>query len=254
MDLWLVYPLVFLVTTVSLFFRPAKVAFLPRIVKEDDILAASSATWTADTLADIIGFPLAGLFVAFLGTQASQLSLAFFADSATYVLSAALLATITVAPLVRTVAPHVQGALRLFTDQLVEGWQLPAHASATHPEHAHQRAGTDDVGATLALMVVYAHDSLDGTVIPYPQNFAAIETAIGIGNLVGGLAVGLIGARFKKGWLVVGGFIVMGASTILLGLTSNVVLALIAATIVGIANLVYIIPTQTIFIELTPTS
>ena len=36
-------------------------------------MAASSATWTADTLADIIGFPLAGLFVAFLGTEASQL-------------------------------------------------------------------------------------------------------------------------------------------------------------------------------------
>ena len=33
-DLWLIYPLVFLVTTVSLFFRPAKAAILPRIVHE----------------------------------------------------------------------------------------------------------------------------------------------------------------------------------------------------------------------------
>ena len=100
-NIYLVYPLVFAVTSVSLFFRPAKVAMLPRIVKPDDVMAASSATWTADTLADIIGFPLAGLFVAFLGNEASQLSVAFFADSATYILSAALLATVAVAPLVR---------------------------------------------------------------------------------------------------------------------------------------------------------
>ena len=100
--------------------------------------------------------------------------------------------------------------------------------------------------------MVYARDALDGSVIPYPENFAAIETAIGVGNLVGGLAVGLIGARLRKGWLVVGGFIVMGASTVVLGLTGNVLVALAAATIIGIANLVYIIPTQTIFIEITP--
>ena len=107
-------------------------------------------------------------------------------------------------------------------------------------------------GVTLALTVVYARDTLDGTVVPYPQNFAAIETAIGVGNLIGGLAVGLIGSRLKKGWMVVGGFIVMGLATVVLGLTANVVLALGAAAIIGIANLVFIIPTQTIFIEITP--
>ena len=68
-NIFLVYPLVFLITTVSLFFRPAKTAMIPRIVREDDVMAANSATWTADTLADIVGFPLAGLFVAFLGPR-----------------------------------------------------------------------------------------------------------------------------------------------------------------------------------------
>src|SRR6185369_1288904 len=33
----LVYPLVFLITTVSLFFRPAKTAVVPRIVEERDV-------------------------------------------------------------------------------------------------------------------------------------------------------------------------------------------------------------------------
>lgn len=251
-NIYLVYPLVFIVTAVSLFFRPAKVAFLPRIVKDDDVMAASSATWTADTLADIVGFPIAGLFVAFLGTQAAQLSIAFVVDSATYVLSAILLATIAVAPLVREAVPAARGAVRAFLDQLTEGWRFLRTRAPLIQNTLISALAQMTVGVTLALTVVYARDALDGTVIAYPQNFAAIETAIGIGNLVGGLAVGIIGARFRKGWLVVGGFIVMGLATVVLGLTSNVMLALAAATIVGIANLIFIIPTQTIFIEITP--
>jgi len=248
----LVYPLVFVITTVSLFFRPAKTAMLPRIVREDDLMAASSATWTADTLADIVGFPLAGLFIAFLGVGSTDLGLAFFADSATYVLSAVLLAGISVAPLVRDRTPRVVSAVRAFTNELSEGWRFLRDKPALIQNTLISTIAQMTVGVTLALTVVYARDVLDGTIIPYPQNFAAIETAIGIGNLVGGLAVGALGSRLRKGWLVVGGFIAMGLSTIVLGLTGNVLIALLAAAGMGVANLVFIIPTQIIFLEVTP--
>ena len=65
----LVYPLIFLVTSISVFFRPARVAILPRIVPEEDLLSANSALWVGETIADVIGYPLAGLFVALLGTR-----------------------------------------------------------------------------------------------------------------------------------------------------------------------------------------
>lgn len=248
----LVYPLVFAITTASLFFRPAKTALLPRIVREDDVMAANSATWTADTLADILGFPLAGLFVALLGSSTATLSLAFFADSATYVLSALLLAGITVAPMVREQVPKAAGAVRAFFGELTDGWRFLRTQPKLIQNTLISTVAQMSVGATLALTVVYARDVLDGTLIPYPQNYAAIETAIGLGNLVGGLAVGGLGARLRKGWLVVGGFIVMGLATVVLGLTGNVAIALAAAGVMGIANLVFIVPTQTIFIEATP--
>ena len=38
-NVWLAYPLVFLITTVSIFFRPARIAILPRIVDERDLLS-----------------------------------------------------------------------------------------------------------------------------------------------------------------------------------------------------------------------
>ena len=51
--------------------------------------------WVGETFADVIGFPLAGLFVAFLG---AALPLAFWLDAATYLASAVLIATIVVRP------------------------------------------------------------------------------------------------------------------------------------------------------------
>lgn len=254
-DIALVYPIVFLITTVSLFFRPAKVAMVPRIVAERDLLAANSATWTADTLADIAGFPIAGLLVAFLGASGlagSGLALAFLLDAATYLLSALLIAGIVVSPIVREVVPRVRGALATFAAELADGWRFLRGQPPLIQNTLISALCQASIGVTLALTVVYARDVLDGRLIPYPENYAAIETAIGIGNLVGGLAVGAIGARLRKGWLVVGGFVVMGAATVVLGLTSNVLLALAAAGVMGIANLVWLVPTQTIFIERTP--
>ncbi|MEA2545617.1 MAG: hypothetical protein QOI09_890, partial [Chloroflexota bacterium] len=56
-NIYLVYPFVFLVTSVSIFFRPARVAILPRIVRQDELVTANSALWAGETFADIIGFP-----------------------------------------------------------------------------------------------------------------------------------------------------------------------------------------------------
>jgi len=94
-NIYLVYPFVFLITTVSVFFRPARIAVVPRIVREDELLTANAAMWGGETVADVIGYPLAGIFVAFLG---SALPLAFWLDAATYVGSAMLITSIYVPP------------------------------------------------------------------------------------------------------------------------------------------------------------
>ena len=59
------------------------------------------------------------------------------------------------------------------------------------------------IGATVTLTVVYTAKVVNGVPIPDNSAYAAIEFAIGLGNLLGGLVVGAIGGRMRKGRLVV---------------------------------------------------
>ncbi|HYX12382.1 MAG TPA: MFS transporter, partial [Candidatus Acidoferrum sp.] len=155
-NIWLVYPLVFLITTVSLFFRPARTAIVPRIVAEDELLTANSATWLGDTLADIGGYPLAGLFVAFLG---SALPLAFWVDAGTYVASALLIASMAVPPLRRRIASAADKATRTnFFDELREGWHFLRGEAVLLANTVQGAIGQFTVGVLLALTPLYASD------------------------------------------------------------------------------------------------
>ena len=95
LSIGLVVVLVFLLAVASSFFRPARAAALPQVVPDEDLLTANSAMWIADTVSDLVGYGLGGLFVAFLG---SALSLAFWIDGASYLASAALVAAVTIPP------------------------------------------------------------------------------------------------------------------------------------------------------------
>jgi DHA3 family macrolide efflux protein-like MFS transporter len=249
LELALVYPLVFLITTISLFFRPAKAAILPRIVSREDLTPANAALWTGETVADIAGYPLAGVFVAFLGTN---LALAFWVDSVTYLVSAILLAGLVIPPAVREVGPQAASAIRSFMAELKEGWAFLRGDATLFQSTLVSLVAQISIGAVLAIAVVYADRSLDGTIIEFPTNYAVLEAAIGIGNLIGGFVVGAIGARLQKGSMIIVGFAFMGVSVIVLGLTANVLVAAGAALAGGTFNLVYVIPSQTLFGERTP--
>lgn len=248
-ETWLVYPVVFLITTISIFFRPAKAAVLPRIVRREDLIPANGAIWTGETMADIVGYPLAGVFVAFLG---ANLALAFWVDAFTYVISALLLTGLVIPPAVHAAAPRVSSAITAFMEELREGWHFLRGEVALFQNTLVSVVAQLSIGATLALTVVYAERTLSGEIIPYPTSYAVLEAAIGVGNLLGGFVVGAIGTRLRKGWMVITGFAVMGLATIALGLTSNELLAVGAAVIIGVFNLVYVIPSQTLFAERTP--
>jgi len=295
-NLALVYPLVFLVTSISIFFRPARTAIIPRIVAEDELMTANSATWISETLADVVGYPLAGLFVGFLGRA---LPLAFWFDSATYLASAILIGTMAVPPLLsaarvrsvraddaeheaveeatamaesdgtpetidgRAVAaddadepapipPGLRPALALFREELLEGWHFLRGESVLLANTLQATVGQFTAGVLLALAPFYAAESITHGGFDATTAYAFLETGIGAGNLIGGFVLGLIGARLAKGRLVVAGYAIWGLCTIGLAFAGDLGLALGLMFGSGVANMIYVIPSQTMFQERTP--
>jgi len=247
-DIVLVYPLVFALTTVSIFFRPARTAVIPRIVKEDELVAANSAIWLGDSMADVVGYPLATLFVTAVGTA---LPIAFWLDAVSYLASALLIVTMTIPPVARVAASALPG-IRGLRDDLVVGWRFLRGDAVLFANTLQAIVGQFAIGITIGLMAVYASDALQSDTIDEIARYGLIEAAIGIGNLVGGFAIGLVGARIARGRMIIAGYVLCGAAIAGLGLTDNVGVAVGLALGFGVANMVFVIPTQTLFMERTP--
>jgi len=90
-QLWIIYFLTVLQLALSTFFEPAKTAIIPSIVTDRELVAAnaiSSVTWSAMLT---IGAAIGGLVTGWFGTD-----VAFILDALTYLLSAALIASVKV--------------------------------------------------------------------------------------------------------------------------------------------------------------
>ena len=247
-NLVLVYPLIFLSTCVSVFFRPARVAILPQIVPERDLLSANSALWVGETLADVVGYPLAGIFVTLL---ASAVPIAFWFDSATYLASAALLATIVVQAQPRSDdedASRGEGFLK----EMQAGWQFLRRETVLLANTIQGAVGQFSLGIAIALTPSFVKLTYSETSFGYLGAYGFLETGIGVGNLVGGFVIGLIGTRLAKGRMVIVGYAVWGLLIFLFAMVDNLPLAMGLAIGQGVANMVFIIPSQTLFQERTP--
>jgi MFS family permease len=88
-QLWLIYLLTVLQLGLSTFFEPAKTAVIPSIVSDRELVSAnaiSSVTWSAMLT---IGAAIGGVVTGWFGTD-----VAFILDALTYLISAALIASV----------------------------------------------------------------------------------------------------------------------------------------------------------------
>ena len=237
------FVLVFAVGCATALFLPAKTAAVADLVEPAQFDAANGATWIADALADLVGYPLAGLIVVALGPA---IALAFVLDSASYLFSAALLVRLPFAPaLARTGA----SGLRQVWAELLEGMGFLARDRALRENTALSAMALLFSGAISALLVVYAHD-LSGWLLSYPANYPALQTALGVGALAGGVLAGAAGGPAGRRILV--GFAGMGAAGVVLGAAPNILVAALAIGVAGVFNLVWLVPTQSLFLSRTP--
>ncbi len=257
----LVVALVFLLAAVSSFFRPARTAALPRVVPDEDLMTANSAMSVADTASDLVGYGLGGLFVAFLG---SSLALAFWLDGASYLASAALVAAIAIPPLVRagagSGAEDGEGEARAgeagsvgtsLVADLLAGWRFLRTETVLFATTIQAAVAEFGVGALTALSpLLIASLALGSTDAPTAYGF--FEMAMGAGLVGGGIVLGGFATRIPKGPTIIAAFTALGVAMFVLALTENLPLALVLAAVLGLANVGFMIPSQTIFQQRTP--
>ena len=244
----LVYVVAFLVATVTMLFRPAKTAVIPAIVDERDLVTANSASSVADTASDLVGLPLAGIVVAMLS---GSLELVFVFIAGTYLLSAVMISAMSVPAQDLITSPFRLGAI---WHDVVEGWFFLRRQVELFSNTIISTVAQVAVGAEIVATVPYTRRVLDLTAgIPEPEQiYAFLLTAVALGSVLGGVGIGAVGERLPKGPTIIAGFVGMGLTLVAAGFVTSPYLAIGLFFFTGMFNMVYIVPTITLFQQRTP--
>ena len=242
----LVYLIALAVATIGLLFRPAKTAIVPLIVDEDQLVPANSASSLSETLADLLGYPVAAAIVAALG---ALIGAAFVLDAATYLVSAVLLWAMAVP---RQELGGEPFSVRAIWREMGEGWHFLTHQAELFANTVVSTVAQLAFGAEIVCSLIYAQRVLDRTMLPFPENYGWLMASLGFGSVVGGVAIGWLGANIPKGPMTIAGFVALGAAMVAVGLTTSPIVAIGLFFVIGFANMLYLVPTITLFQERTP--
>jgi MFS transporter, DHA3 family, macrolide efflux protein len=227
-QVWIYFVVGFAMSSVSRFFFPALNASLPLIVNEEDLLIANGMMQIVQTVGLLAGPAMAGFVIGFWGAPA-----AFIIDSITFVISAVAILTVTI--------PHTTpaaGNIKRVWQELKEGVTF--------------LFGNPTMRSVLNLMtvVMLGVGAINVLWIPYlrtvfevgPEGIGIVDSAQGLGMVIGGLALGAISAVLKKPLIVGAGIMIVGAGFGAMGLAPSFAIIVIINIIVGTA----MVPSQSV--------
>ena len=236
------YACVFFAATFGAVFNPARIAIIPQLVPSEGLASANSMVASTDRTVEILGALAAGFLVATVGAAA------FYVDAATFAISAVLLAALRM-------RPHETEPFRpshLYADA-VEGMRFLLHQPIL-------RANTYfSLAAQLALPVVNGLTPVylvrrfaNGDAEFGAALFGVAEAALAAGAVGAGLTLPEYMTQFRKGRLLLAGFGMYGTLLILLGLAPSLLPAMVIFVLMGVANVIFVVPNITLSQEVTP--
>lgn len=228
-----VYVVALLVATVSLFFEPAKLSLIPKLVREDELMAANSLDNATVSAAELVGLAFAAAVVAVMGTR-----LAFFFDAATFLVSTYFIARI---------AHREDREAR--SRAVIEGvWADVAEGTRYMWRHELLRdllliysVAMAAVAASVTFFYVLALERFAAGA----PGLALMDGAITVGLLVGSIAIGRTGSRGATRKLL-WGLTAFAGMLWLLAVVPTVALAIPVLLAMGIANMYFYVPMSTV--------
>lgn len=201
-QVWIYYLAGFLISCVSRFFFPAQNAVLPLVVSDhDDLLAANGLMQMVQTAGLLIGPALAGFAIGLWGEN-----IAFAANSITFLVSAVAILFITVPRTTGDRSGSQDGQLAGIWFEMREGLAFLFGSRVM-------------VGVLSCLVVVQLGiGALNVVWVPYLQRtfgigaegLGIVDSAQGIGMLVGGAALGFVAARLSLRAMIIWSLAVLG--------------------------------------------
>jgi MFS family permease len=235
-----VYVLAFVISSLGVFFEPAKMAVLPEIVPRARLLRANSLLSTTENLTEIMGWAFAGLLLAAVSTSA-----AFEIDAATFAVSAVALMLMRYRAPAREATDGVAGA---FWREFKEGFTFLRRERGLRANTVMIVVCVSGLGAVFPLTFFFAVQVLGGGA----GSFGALEAATSVGFLAGSLVLVALSARVRKGRVMIAGLLAMGACLALVATTGSVWVAAIPLALFGAANAVVLIAVDTYLQQATP--
>ena len=209
-QIWLIYPVAFLHSTVGAFFAPARGATIPRIVPPAGLLSANSLGQISAVFFRVLGTAAAGFLVGSL----NNFALPFVIDSLTFLASALLLTGLKLEK--RGDAAAIgQATVRLILREMRLGLSTILHRRelvGTLVALAVTMLGLGAVNVLLAPMLVNE--------LKLPETwFGALELAQSSAMIIGGTLVAFLANRLKATTIVSFGLMALG---LILGLMAPI--------------------------------
>ena len=243
-----VYGLAFVIASVSVFFEPCLLAFVPEIVPADKLMRANSVLSTGDNLAEILGYLLAGVAIFSLSIRS-----VLVIDAGTFLVSAAALALMGAGRVragrraaepgkeVRpTARPHIG-------HEIAEGLRFLAGHPGLRANTLLTVAVVVGVGASYPLSFLLAVEQFGGA-----WSFTLMEAAIAVGYLAGSIWLVIVARGVHKGIVITVGMTLTGAGFALVASLTRLPSILIVFALIGVANAVLLIAIDTYLQETIP--
>ncbi len=246
--LWILYAIAFALSLISLVFRPAKIALIPRLVGEKNLVAANALDGISENLARLIGPSLGGALLGLTGLTSVVLI-----DAASYVVSAVCIVFI----LVPSETPQAAAASAAgpagkarpgIGKQWLQGIKLLTGSGSLAALFIVLGIATVADNIITVLIVPFVKDILESGAL----GFGGLLSVRGLGGLLGGLLVGQVGKKIPPTRLLPLGLILSGVIFAVFIYSRSLVLSAILLFLIGVPAMAWMVSTTTLIQKLTP--
>ncbi|MCM0650072.1 MFS transporter [Clostridium swellfunianum] len=222
LQVWLLFAFSFFNSICEVFSSPARSSAMQVLVKKEHYLPANSLGQASRAIAEILGMGIAAAVIGLWGV-----GIAILIDASTFLISAF---TAAIANIEKVVSSSDKLDIPKFFKELFEGLTVIRSNLMIFINMILGSAINILLAPFNVLMPIYSDKILNSG----EKGYSSMGIGIMVGTVLGSLLVGQIAHKFKKSTVIITGFLVFASNILALGLVSNMLLAVVFSTFMGV--------------------